>query len=93
MVLFLTKPYFTWLEDKLPNIAKEHLTELLERSCRVKAEIVQDDESEQHARKLLNFGHTLGHALESNSHELGDILATRRGRGGWYGGGISPRRT
>jgi 3-dehydroquinate synthase len=66
--------YFTWLEDKLPNIAKEHLTELLERSCRVKAEIVQDDESEQHARKLLNFGHTLGHALESNSHELGDIL-------------------
>lgn len=66
--------YFSWLEDKLPDIANEHLTQLLERSCRIKVEIVQDDESEQNNRKLVNFGHTLGHALESNSHELEDVL-------------------
>lgn len=66
--------YFSWLEEKLPDISSEHLTELLERSCRIKVEIIQYYESEQNNRKLVNFGHTLGHALESNSHELEDVL-------------------
>jgi 3-dehydroquinate synthase len=38
---------------------------LIERSVRVKAAVVQADERESGARKQLNLGHTLGHALEA----------------------------
>lgn len=40
-------------------------TPLLQRSIAVKTRIVHEDPYEQNLRKLLNFGHTLGHALES----------------------------
>ena len=49
--------------------AKKLLGELIERNARLKTKIVQQDEFEQGNRKLLNFGHTLGHALE-NMYEL-----------------------
>ncbi|MDF2385148.1 3-dehydroquinate synthase [Nostoc ellipsosporum NOK] len=42
---------------------------LIERNVRIKSEVVRRDETEQGERKLLNFGHTLGHALE-NQYEL-----------------------
>src|SRR5579872_790366 len=35
------------------------------RSCQIKAEVVCEDETEQGLRAILNFGHTVGHALES----------------------------
>ena len=38
---------------------------IIERCCRIKASIVQQDEKDQNARMLLNFGHTVGHAIES----------------------------
>lgn len=38
--------------------------ELIERSVRVKAEVVADDLTEQGRREILNYGHTLGHAVE-----------------------------
>jgi 3-dehydroquinate synthase len=38
--------------------------ELVERSVRVKAEVVGDDLTEQGRREILNYGHTLGHAIE-----------------------------
>ena len=37
-------------------------------SCRIKKEIVEQDEKEKGKRHLLNFGHTIGHALEKLSH-------------------------
>jgi 3-dehydroquinate synthase len=37
----------------------------LERSCAIKAEVVRQDERESGLRMLLNFGHTLGHAVEA----------------------------
>jgi 3-dehydroquinate synthase len=43
----------------------EILSELLMRSCSIKARIVQQDEREQSVRALLNFGHTFGHAFET----------------------------
>ncbi|RZT64196.1 3-dehydroquinate synthase [Microcella alkaliphila] len=38
--------------------------ELIERAIRVKAEVVSDDFTEQGRREMLNYGHTLGHAIE-----------------------------
>ncbi|WP_278234508.1 3-dehydroquinate synthase [Isoptericola sp. AK164] len=40
------------------------LTELIERSVRVKARVVGEDLTEQGLREILNYGHTLGHAVE-----------------------------
>jgi len=41
------------------------LDELIHRSVAIKNEIVSQDPTEKHIRKSLNFGHTLGHAIES----------------------------
>lgn len=38
---------------------------LIKRCCQIKAEIVNQDEKEQGQRKILNFGHTVGHAIET----------------------------
>ncbi len=54
--------------DKIRS-AKSILGQLVERNAKLKSKIVQQDEFEQGDRKLLNFGHTLGHALE-NLYEL-----------------------
>jgi 3-dehydroquinate synthase len=44
---------------------KTLLCELIQRNVMLKTKVVQHDEFEQGDRKLLNFGHTLGHALET----------------------------
>ena len=41
------------------------LTAIIAESCRIKAEVVSADERESGLRRILNFGHTAGHALES----------------------------
>ncbi len=52
----------------LPALLKRDeaaLTAAIARSCEIKAEVVGQDETEQGLRAILNFGHTIGHALES----------------------------
>lgn len=44
---------------------KKELQLLIQRNARLKAKVVQQDEFEKGDRKLLNYGHTLGHALEN----------------------------
>jgi 3-dehydroquinate synthase len=48
---------------------RKELGALIQRNALLKTKIVQQDEFEKGDRKLLNFGHTLGHALE-NQYEL-----------------------
>ena len=50
----------------------EHLPEIIYKSLVVKKTIVEEDEFEMGIRKILNFGHTIGHGLESyfNLHDL-----------------------
>ena len=48
---------------------KESLSELIKRNVLLKTEVVKKDELDKADRKLLNFGHTFGHAIE-NIHEL-----------------------
>lgn len=44
------------------------LEQMLERSCQAKAAVVTQDEREGGIRAILNYGHTLGHAIESLTH-------------------------
>jgi 3-dehydroquinate synthase len=48
---------------------KQSLSELIQRNAIIKSKVVQADEFEKGERRLLNYGHTLGHALE-NQYEL-----------------------
>ena len=50
---------------KLKNINDLNINDLIHRSIEVKNEIVLQDPKENSMRKILNFGHTLGHAIES----------------------------
>jgi len=49
----------------IKQIDEEILTEIIARCCRIKAEVVEQDEREGGLRRILNFGHTVGHALEA----------------------------
>lgn len=44
------------------------LAAVVARCCQIKAEVVRQDETESGLRAILNFGHTIGHALEAISH-------------------------
>ncbi len=60
--------FFTWLEENVEavlELKREPLTHAIARACGIKAEVVGLDEREAGLRALLNFGHTLGHAIES----------------------------
>lgn len=55
------------LENRYQDVLKrdrELLTDLVARSVRFKASIVSEDEKESGLRRVLNFGHTFGHAVE-----------------------------
>lgn len=51
--------------DSLNNLEPELLNLILTRSCQAKAEVVSQDEKESGLRAILNYGHTIGHAIES----------------------------
>jgi len=54
--------------DLIIDSPRKHLAEIVERSIRVKADVVSQDFKESHAREALNYGHTLGHAIERLSN-------------------------
>ena len=47
--------------------------EIIERSLKIKREVVEKDPKEKGLRRVLNFGHTVGHAIESSGN-LGELL-------------------
>jgi 3-dehydroquinate synthase len=51
--------------DRLKRHEPSELTYLIARSCAIKADVVERDEREGDLRRVLNFGHTVGHALEA----------------------------
>ncbi len=53
---------FELLEEKP---FEEHLEEIIEGALRIKRDVVERDEKESGPRKILNFGHTLGHGIEA----------------------------
>ncbi|HEU0152096.1 MAG TPA: 3-dehydroquinate synthase [Arenimonas sp.] len=92
--------FFAWLEDNAEALMARNpdaLAHAIATSCRHKAGIVARDETEQGERMLLNFGHTFGHAIETEQAyggllhgeaiAVGMVLAARlsadRGRAPW----------
>lgn len=60
--------FFTQLENNAGRIMKRDLdyyTDMIIRSCQIKADVVAADEREGGRRAILNYGHTFGHALEA----------------------------
>lgn len=53
--------------DAILRAEEESLTYLVTRSCAIKAQVVEEDEREEGMRAILNFGHTVGHALETGA--------------------------
>ena len=61
---------FAQLERHLPKLLQrdaETLAAVIARCCGIKADVVGQDETESGLRAILNFGHTLGHAIENSS--------------------------
>ncbi len=60
--------FLCWIEDNLEALLardKAALAHAVRRSCEIKADVVGQDEREQGLRAILNFGHTIGHAIEA----------------------------
>jgi len=62
--------FFRFLEDNRTAILALHkptMTDTIARCCEIKAWVVEQDEREGDLRRILNFGHTIGHAIEAAS--------------------------
>jgi 3-dehydroquinate synthase len=62
---------FQLLADRSQDVLSLHpnvVETIISESVRIKAEVVSTDERESDLRRILNFGHTIGHALEAETH-------------------------
>ena len=69
--LIWDRSFAEWLmasSDGLLNRDPEKLQKAIYRGCAIKASVVSADEKEQGLRAILNYGHTIGHALEAVSN-------------------------
>ena len=60
--------FFEYVEQHIEPILRlddAPVAQIVKRSCEIKAQVVSEDERESDRRRILNFGHTIGHALES----------------------------
>ncbi len=68
--LIQSKEYFAWLKEHDREIMAFNpvvLEEMIYQSCLIKRSVVERDPKEKGERALLNFGHTIGHAIEKLS--------------------------
>jgi len=60
--------FFAYLRQEMPALRKRDprvVAAVIKRSCEIKAGVVASDERESDRRRILNYGHTIGHALEA----------------------------
>ena len=65
--LIKDEKFYVWLIENMYEICERNLDtleEMIVRSCNIKKAVVEKDPTEQGERALLNFGHTIGHAIE-----------------------------
>jgi 3-dehydroquinate synthase len=68
------KALFSFIEKNIKNILtkeKKALLRIIKRSVELKKDVVEKDVNESGLRQILNFGHTIGHALEASSNYTG----------------------
>ncbi len=94
---------FSFLEEKAERLLlydAEALEHIIYESCRIKAEVVSRDEKEGGLRRILNFGHTIGHAIEAAMDykmlhgfcvSIGMVAAARLSEELGLAQGLSPR--
>lgn len=64
----IDRPFFEWLERELPSILRrddDAVTVCVSRAIDAKVRVVESDDRDRDVRLLLNFGHTVGHAIEA----------------------------
>ena len=60
--------FFAYLQRNMSDLRRQAprtVATVVKRSCEIKAEVVAEDERESDRRRILNYGHTIGHALEA----------------------------
>lgn len=89
--MILDGEFLTYLSE---NSIRENIEYVIKRCVEIKRDVVEHDEFEKGERKLLNFGHTIGHAIEKcsnltishgNAVAIGMVIATK----GAYENGMS----
>ena len=68
--------FFAFLEQSIAallQLDEQTVLRVIARSCEIKAQVVAEDERESDRRRILNYGHTIGHALESLGRYRGMI--------------------
>ena len=68
--LIADERYFEFLEKNLDGILCRRcdiMEEVAYQNCKIKAQVVEADPTEKNQRRMLNYGHTIGHAIESAS--------------------------
>lgn len=66
--MIMDSELFYYMEDNLSEILcidPHSIEQIVARSCKDKAKIVEQDEKEQNIRAILNYGHTVGHGVEA----------------------------
>ena len=59
--------FFSENKEAVKKLDPEAIAQVVYGSCKIKANVVSQDEKETGLREILNFGHTFGHAIESLS--------------------------
>ncbi len=93
----MERPFFEFLEREsaaILNMDADCLEHIVLDCCRLKARVVEQDEKESGLRAILNYGHTLGHAIETlagygtlvhgEAVAIGMVLAARISQSGGY---------
>ncbi|MFW5767967.1 MAG: 3-dehydroquinate synthase, partial [Bacteroidota bacterium] len=68
------------LEDSVNDILNRKtvvLNKLLHRACQLKIRLVENDEQDKNIRHILNFGHSLGHAIEMEDRTLHGLAVSK----------------
>ena len=87
--------FFEWLEREYKRVMAldpQAVTHVVRRCCEIKAAVVSADERESGLRALLNFGHTLGHAMETLSDYSGLLHGEAISMGMCCGARLSVKR-
>ncbi|HHW47044.1 MAG TPA: 3-dehydroquinate synthase [Clostridiaceae bacterium] len=65
------RSFYEYIEqnlNKIIDLDENSLQYVVKTNCMIKGKVVEQDEKESHLRAILNFGHTIGHAVESVSN-------------------------